>query len=351
MYPALALAEALRTGGGREVRFVGTRHGLEWRLLDSCGVPLALVPGGPWQHRSPLGKGLAAAAALAGLLAARRLLRHWQPDAVIGFGGYASVGTVLAGRSLGAWTAIVEGNVGLGLANRLLARRVDRLYTAAATCLPPALEARACRCGLPLRAAILTAAARSRAAGPGERRRVLVLADPAHSDFLDRRAPELLAAVAARGMRLSVHHQTAGAAVTAVSERYGGLDAVVTGYLDDIALAYAAADLVVCRAGANSLAELAACGLPALLVPLSRAAEGHQDRNAAAYEAAGAALVTAEMDWDCDTLAARVATVLADQGAWSAMSARARAQAAPDAAAALLVDVTRSFERRHAARR
>lgn len=350
VYPALAVAEALRSRGVHDVRFVGTRHGLEGRLLAAHGLSLELVPGKPWQRRGAVGKGSALAAALAGFVVARRLLRRSRAEAVVGFGGYASVGTLLAARSLGIWTAIVEGNVGLGLANRLLAPRVDRLYTAAATRLPSALEGRACRCGLPLRRAVL-AAAEAREERRGTRPRVLVLADPAHSAFLDRNAPELLAAVAALGAPISVHHQTAAEGVAEVQRRYTGMDARVSGYLDDIGPAYAAADLVVCRAGAGSVAELAACGLPALLVPLRDAAERHQERNAAAYATAGAALVSSEGDWDPAGLAPRVAALLGDAGAWSAMAARARAEALPGAADALLADAALAFARRKTAQR
>ncbi len=349
MYPAVALAEALHTRGGHEVVFVGTRAGLEERLLAARGLHLAVVPGGPWQHRSPFGKASAAAAACAGFVVARRLLRRVGGDTVIGFGGYASVGTLLAARSLGIWSAIVEGNVALGLANRLLARRVDRLYTAEATRLPAGLETRTCRSGLPLRAAILAAAARRREAGSGPCR-VLVLADPAHSDFLDRNAPELLAAVASR-VPISVHHQTSAAAVDTVRHRYAALDAVVTSHLDDIGAAYSVADFVVCRAGAGSIAELAACGLPALLVPLARAAEGHQERNAVTYAAAGAALVTTESEWDRERLAAAIAMLLFDAGARSGMASRARSRAQPEAVEVLLADAARAFECRHAAQR
>jgi UDP-N-acetylglucosamine--N-acetylmuramyl-(pentapeptide) pyrophosphoryl-undecaprenol N-acetylglucosamine transferase len=187
----------------------------------------------------------------------------------------------------------------------------------------------------------VTAAAQ--ASGRGDRvparRRVLVLADAAHSGFLDRHAPELLAAVATR-VPVAVRHQTEVGAIEAVRERYGGLDAVVTGYLDDaIGPAYAAADFVICRAGAGSLAEVAACGRPALLVPLRGASEGHQDRNAAAHGASGAALVAPESVWDGDRLATAVAALLADTAAWSAMSAAARARATPGAAEALLDDL------------
>jgi UDP-N-acetylglucosamine--N-acetylmuramyl-(pentapeptide) pyrophosphoryl-undecaprenol N-acetylglucosamine transferase len=178
---------------------------------------------------------------------------------------------------------------------------------------------------------------------------VLVLADPAHSPFLDRHAPALLAAVAAHGVPISVHHQTAGDALTSVRHSYAGLEAEVTGHLDDIGPAYAAADFVLCRAGASTLAELAVFGLPALLVPLARAAEGHQEHNAGAYGAGGAALLASEAGWDRESLAARVASLLADPEAWSTMSARARARAQAGAAEALLADAALALARRRAA--
>jgi UDP-N-acetylglucosamine--N-acetylmuramyl-(pentapeptide) pyrophosphoryl-undecaprenol N-acetylglucosamine transferase len=351
VYPALAVAEALRERGGRDIRFIGTEHGVEVELLRGCGFPLMLVPGQPWQNRGLRGRGSASMAAIAGVFAARRLLRQHAVQAVIGFGGYASVGAILAARSLGLWTAIVEPNVEIGMANRLLARMVERLYAGTDTHIQGGTHAVVCRTGAPLRNSILQAAAQRGEPRTGAPARVLVLGDPAHSQFLDDHVPELLRKLAALGIALEVRHQTNAESETEVARRYGDVPCRVTARIDDMAKPYGEADFVIGRSGAGTLAELAACGIPALLIPLARAAEGHQSRNASVYAASGAAFVCEEAGWNGDRLAAQLATLLRDPHAWREMAGRAREHAALSSTAALIRDVECRYQSFAASRR
>jgi UDP-N-acetylglucosamine--N-acetylmuramyl-(pentapeptide) pyrophosphoryl-undecaprenol N-acetylglucosamine transferase len=339
VYPALAVAEALRARGGHDIRFIGTEHGVEVELLQECGFPLMLVPGKPWQNRGLQGRGAATMAAVAGVFAARKLLRQHSVQAVIGFGGYASVGAILAARSLGLWTAIVEPNAEIGMANRFLARMVERLYAGVDTHIPRGTRAVVCRTGAPLRDSILRAAAQRGEPRSGAPLRVLVLADPAHSQFLDDHVPELLRRIAALGIALEVRHQTNAASAAAVTQRYGEISARVSGRIDDMAEPYGEADFVIGRSGAGTLAELAACGIPSLLIPLERAAEGHQSRNASVYAATGAAFVCEERDWNSDRLRDRLAMFFRDSTAWRAMAAQARERAAMNSTAEIVRDV------------
>jgi UDP-N-acetylglucosamine--N-acetylmuramyl-(pentapeptide) pyrophosphoryl-undecaprenol N-acetylglucosamine transferase len=339
VYPALAVAEALRERGERDIRFIGTEHGVEVELLQECSFPLMLVPGKPWQNRGLKGRSAATMAAVAGVFAARKLLRQHAVQAVIGFGGYASVGAILAARSLRLWTAIVEPNAEIGMANRFLARMVERLYAGVDTRVPRGTHAVVCRTGAPLRDSILRAAAQRGEPRSGAPLRVLVLADPAHSQFLDDHVPELLRRIAALGIALEVRHQTNAASAAAVMQRYGDISARVSERIDDMAEPYGEADFVIGRSGAGTLAELAACGIPSLLVPLARAAEGHQSKNASVYAANGAAFVCEERDWNSDRLVKRLAMFFRDSTAWRAMAAHAREHAAMSSTAEIVRDV------------
>jgi len=333
VYPALAVAELIRARGLGDPLFVTTALRREVALIERAGFVAEVIPGTPWQNESLPGRAKACAAALRGFAHARSVLRRHRAEAVIGFGGYATVGAILAARTLGIWTAIVEPNAEIGMANRLLARVVNRLYVGMSTRVAPHFGYRALRTGIPLREAITHAHGEQ---PPFDRpRRVLVLADPSHSDFLDRHAPEVLRLVAAHGVPIEVLHQSDRQA----NVHYQAPHAETKPYIDDIGPVYRWADFVIARAGAGTLAELALSSLPALLVPLSSAAENHQSKNALAYASEGAALVVEETVWDDEQVAEKVVAILTDPSKWHAMTARAQERATPRSAAALLSDV------------
>jgi UDP-N-acetylglucosamine--N-acetylmuramyl-(pentapeptide) pyrophosphoryl-undecaprenol N-acetylglucosamine transferase len=288
IYPAVAVAEELRRRG-IEVLFLGTMVGWERELLESAAYRIERLPGRPFQRTSLLGKVRALLAIAPAVLAARRLLRANKIDAVIGFGGYAAVGPILAARSLGIWNAILEPNTVLGMANRMLARFANRIYTGALT---QSHSSKSVRVGLPVRSEIIAASSR-RAASHNARLRVLRFDD---------------------GLSLNV-------------------DAEVIRPGEDVAAAYAACDLVVGRAGAGTLAEVSICGLPEVIVPMREAAEDHQTRNARIYEERGAAVVTDEHH-----LGDAVSFLLSNESERRAIGDRARMMAMPGAGRDLVSD-------------
>ncbi len=341
MYPALAIAEAYRARHpGVEVRFAGAGDALAARLLGRAGYALEEVSGSQLVNVG-LGARLAAAGRVVrGLAQARRLLRASRTRLVLGVGGYASGAILIAARTLGARVAIHEANVVPGLANRLLAPFAHRIYLGSAAAVPAFAGRDPLVTGHPVRADIAALAAERRAAPEGDRPvRVLVLSSTRGERFLAERAPELLAAVERRGLAVEVLHQAGRLPAEAVAHAYrrAGVKATVAPYLDEIASAYRWADVVVARSGAGTIAEVAAAGVPALLVPLTDAPGDHQAVNAAAFAAAGAGLAVREAEWQRDPLAARVAALLGGE-AWANAAAAARGLARPDAAARIVAD-------------
>ena len=334
--PALAVAEALRQRcPDLRLLFLGSAGGFEARLLAEQGDDFAPLPAAPLHGVGGLARLRALERLAAGVGAARRRLRAADARLVIGFGGYASAGAVLAARSLGLASVVHEANARPGVANRLLARVAGEVcvtWPESAAWLPA--SARPHHTGMPIRAAI--AAAAPHPAPPGGRLRLLVCGGSLGSRFLNRHGAELAAALAARRIAVEVWHQAGGRPLEEVEAAYAavGVAARVEAHVDDIAAAYAWADCAVSCAGAATLAELAAAGLPALLVPLATASDDHQADNAAAFAAATAGPWTREAAWNAVQLAGALAP-LAAPAEWTAQSRRVRAIARPDAAEAV----------------
>ena len=341
VYPALALAEAWRAlDPGVHLHFAGALDGPAVRLLGARGFTLSPVSGSPLVNVDLRGKVAALPRVLAGMNQARRLLRAHGPRLVLGLGGYATGAVLLAARALGARVVIHEANVVPGVANRLLAPFAHRVYLGFAASAPAFPARKRLVTGHPVRADIAALAGAHRVAPDGSRpARVLVVSSTRGESFLAERVPSLLRDVEARGVVVEALHQTGDVAPERVANAYrrAGVKATVAPYLDEIASAYRWADLVIARSGAGTIAEAAAAGVPALLVPLTDASGDHQAANAAAVAAAGAGIAVREAEWRADALAARVVPLLHPEG-WTAAARAARALAAPDAAARIVAD-------------
>jgi UDP-N-acetylglucosamine--N-acetylmuramyl-(pentapeptide) pyrophosphoryl-undecaprenol N-acetylglucosamine transferase len=273
-----------------------------------------------------------------GIVQARRLLRRLMPAAVVGFGGYPSVPTMLAAAQLGLPTLIHEQNAVFGRANRLLAPRARRIATgfAATVGLRPADRARAIHTGNPVRPAIRTigAAAYSPpvAGGPIE---LLVVGGSQGARFFGEVLPAALAALPAElRARLHVAQQARPEDNAAVGGALLGLGipAEVRVFFDDMPARLQRAHLVICRAGASTIAELAAAGRPALLVPYPYAMDDHQSANAAAFAAAKAGWAVAQSELTPAGLAERLAALLAEPARLAEAAVASRRFARDDAA-------------------
>lgn len=310
VFPLLAVADAWRARRPEvELLFLGAVGGEECALAEAAGLVCVALPAAPLVGTGAGGLARALWCLTRGWRAARAVLAAHRIEAVLGSGGYVSAAPLLAARQLGLHTAILEPNVAPGLTNRVLGRLVDRVYLGHAAARARMPAARTLMTGIPVRPQVGAASAARRAV---PRARVLVTGGSGGSPFLNREAPALLAALRERGGALAIHHQTGGGAAGAVAAAYAacGLDARVEPFIADMPAAYAAADVAITAAGAVTLAELVAAGLPALTVPLASAAADHQTANARAFAAAGHGRWVAEADWAREALADWLAETL-----------------------------------------
>ena len=343
VYPALTIADTYRrTFDNVDVCFIGTPEGCEARLVPAHGYRFTMVQGSPWFGVGVGGRLQATRALVVGIAQARHLLRAQGTQLVIGLGGYASVGVLLAARSLGLRTAVHEANIVPGLANKLLGRLADRVYLgfkAAAWAFPPD---RTLVTGNPVRPEIVALGDAKRRATHSVRQlvRILVLGGSQGAPFLNQHVPDLLRQVAGYDLTLEVRHQVGDDDPEPVRAQYARaqITASVMPYIEDMADTYRWADFAIVRSGSGTIAELAACGLPALLVPLPTAAGDHQTVNAIAFAEAGAGWWLREADWQGQAQAARLAALLSDASALAGMAARARRLATPEAASVLVND-------------
>ena len=325
------------------VHFVGSSRGVETRLVVEAGFGLTALPGRGLQRRLTLSN-LAAAAGLArALVQALAVLRRRRPAVVLGLGGYASAACGAAAALLRVPLVIAEQNAVPGLANRLLSRFAAGAATAfEATELP-----RATWTGNPVRSEVLAAdrasgraAARSALGVDAERRLVAVFGGSLGA----RRINEAVAgAVELWQARADLHiRHIAGLrdyddlSSRVAPDRDGPLAYDLIAYEENMAAVYAAADLVVSRAGATTVAELAAVGVPAVLVPLPGAPGDHQTANARRLAAAGGAVIVSDAELDAARLAATVEALLQDRDQLDSMAGAATALARPDAADAVV---------------
>jgi UDP-N-acetylglucosamine--N-acetylmuramyl-(pentapeptide) pyrophosphoryl-undecaprenol N-acetylglucosamine transferase len=326
VFPAEALAGELLGRGsrvhllsdGRADAFAGRVSGIEVHRVRA-----GRIGGGP----SEAVKALAELAF--GIIQARRLLRRLAPARVIGFGGYPSVPTMLAAASLGLPTIVHEQNAVLGRANRLLAPRVRWIamgFPATAGLRPPD-RARAVHIGNPVRPAILAAGAgRYGAPEPGRPIELLILGGSQGAHVLSEVVPPALAVLPTRlreVLRISQQVRSEDFAAVASAYRRNGITAELNVFFDDVPARLARAHLAICRAGASTVAELAATGRPAVLIPYPYATDDHQTANARAFAAAGGGWVMPQSSVTPDLLASQLERLLADRAVLSAAAQRA----------------------------
>lgn len=331
VFPALAVAEVL-TQRGVPVVWMGTARGLESRVVPAAGLRLETLAVRGLRGRS-LTEALAAPLMLLrALIGAWRILGRHRPRAVLGMGGYVAGPGALAARLRGIPLVIHEQNGVPGMTNRWLARLAGTVLTGFDVSFPGAPDARFV--GNPVRRAIaqLPPPATRYASRRGPPR-LLVIGGSLGARALNQRIPEALARLQGEAAP-TVWHQAGERTVDTAREAYAraGVDARVDVFIEDMAEAYAWADLVVCRAGALTVAELAAAGVAAFFIPYPHAVDDHQTVNAQRLVGAGAAELVRESELDTATLAATLDRLLADRGALAERAERARAMGRPDAA-------------------
>ena len=336
MFPAEALAAALLERGRRVVLVTDRRGGGFGDRLPA--VEVRRIRAGGLAGRGLVARAQGLAALGLGYVEARRILRESAPALAVGFGGYASVPTMIAASHAGVALLLHEQNAVMGRANRLLAGRAARIATAFPTVagLGATEKSKTVLVGNPIRPAIAALGARPYVApAPQGELRILLVGGSQGARVFSDLVPEAIAALepAARA-RIRLVQQCRPEDLARVAEAYRrlGFTAELAPFFADMPERLAAAHLVIARAGASTVSELAAAGRPALLVPYRFATDDHQTANARALGAAGAAWVLPEAGLAATELADRLAALLAEPARLADAAARARALGRPDAA-------------------
>ncbi|HSN46955.1 MAG TPA: undecaprenyldiphospho-muramoylpentapeptide beta-N-acetylglucosaminyltransferase [Casimicrobiaceae bacterium] len=330
VFPGLAVAAEL-VARGWGVFWLGTREGMEAKLVPQHGVDFEAI-----SFRGVRGKGirtllLGPFALFAACLDALRVIRRRRPNVVLGFGGFASFPGALMGVASGRPLVIHDSNAVAGLANRVLAFGADRILLGFPDALKGAHARRTAWVGNPLRADIAQVPPpEARCAAREGPLSLLVVGGSLGAAALNDIVPAALALLPT-ARRPRVVHQAGARHIEALRSAYArhGVEGECVAFIDDMAARYAAADFVICRGGALTVAELAAVGVGALIVPLPGAIADEQSANARFLVDAGAALALPQAELSAATLAQLVASL--DRPRLLAMAQAARALARPDA--------------------
>jgi UDP-N-acetylglucosamine--N-acetylmuramyl-(pentapeptide) pyrophosphoryl-undecaprenol N-acetylglucosamine transferase len=334
VYPALAVADALRARGW-EVFWLGTRAGLEARVVPAAGIDMVWVSMGGVRGKGMLKKLLLPLTLLVAFWQSLAAILKRRPDVVLGMGGYTAFPGGMMASLLNRPLVIHEQNSIGGLTNRVLACLADRVLTAFPKVFThqndkpiPCRRVTTEWVGNPVRTDI-AAATPTAHSGP---LRLLVVGGSLGAQALNERVPQALALLPAE-QRPQVVHQSGRQHLDGLRANYAaaGVDADVRDYIEDMAAAYRNCDFAICRAGAMTVAELACAGVPAVLVPFPFAVDDHQTGNAEFLSEAGAAWLIQQKDLTADKLAALIGGL--DRATLAAMSDKARGLAKPDATA------------------
>jgi len=329
--PALAIADELKSAYGAEMFFVGTPRGLESKLVPQAGYPLSLIEAGQLKNVSLMTRAKTLLDLPLGILRCVKLLQAFRPDAVVGVGGYASGPAMGAAILLGIPTLAFEPNAVPGLANRLVGRWVKAAAVNFALATQYFRNAQVT--GIPVRSEFFHLTPRSAGAPP----HLLVFGGSQGARILNSLMPQIAPLLLAAIPGLTILHQAGArhAETTLAAYETSGAPAdrwQVHAFLDDMPRRFEAADLILARSGASTVAELAASGKPSVLIPFPQAADDHQRKNAEVMVAAGAAKMLIEAGLTKTALGTVLHGLLSDAPALSQMSERARTLAHPDAA-------------------
>ena len=325
VFPALAVAEELRSAG-IDVIWLGTQRGIESRVVPGAGIELATIPITGLRGKGLLGWVLAPFRITIAIFMAMRLVMKWRPQALLGMGGFVTGPGGIAGWILRKPVLIHEQNAIAGLTNRILARFARVVMEA----FPGAFAAGYCarQTGNPVRADIMTIdepdkrfAQRS---GP---LRVLVVGGSLGAAVLNKVVPEATKTMVADD--IEIWHQTGRHELEQTQQRYASSNqqAKVTAFISDMSEAYEWADIVICRAGALTVTELASAGVASILIPFPHAVDDHQTANARFLEHAGAALLIQQERFNADWLSERLTEFVDRRERLLAMAQAARGQA------------------------
>ncbi|MEP7213717.1 MAG: undecaprenyldiphospho-muramoylpentapeptide beta-N-acetylglucosaminyltransferase [Acidobacteriota bacterium] len=344
IYPGIAVArEILRRDENSEVLFVGTARGLETRIVPENGFQLSLINSAGLKNVGVVGKIKGMALLPQSFLEARRIIREYQPDVVVGAGGYVSGPVLMMASWMKIPTLVMDSNALPGFTNRQLARFVDK----AALTFPEALPffgTKGVLTGNPVRREFFDLEPKMKSASLC----ILIFGGSQGARAINDAMIASLPMLEAFKGKIGITHQTGEADFEKVRDAYsrGQLDeANVRPYISDMVTEFSKADVVICRAGATTCAELAAAGRPSIMIPLPTAADDHQRKNAEAMATAGAAKMILQKDLSGESLAAEIKGFLSNPAILVEMGRAAKTLGRVDAAEAN-VDLIESLSKK-----
>lgn len=355
LFPGIAVAEEfLGRESTNEVLFVGSERGIEARTIPRLGYRLELIFAagikGKW-----LGAQLNGALLLLyGYAQSRRILKQFKPDMVLGVGGYASLPVVLAARGMEIPCFIHEQNALPGMSNRLLARFANKVFISLEEARQFFPEKKTVLTGNPLRRQILENLGTSGAGQASDENddhspspfHIFIFGGSQGAHALNVTLPQALAKLDKRQKEITIVHQTGENDFSDVKQAYQnfGVKADVRPFIDDMAREYRRADLIICRAGATTIAEITAIGKACLFIPFPHATDDHQRKNAEALLKKGACAMLLEREMSPEQLATVIAGLMDDPAALARMAENAASLAKIDAAQVIVDEMLKGLQ-------
>lgn len=343
IYPGIAVAkEVMVRDAESEVLFVGTARGLEKKIVPENGFQLSLIHSVGLKNVGFVGKIKGLSVLPKSFLEARKIIRQFRPHVVVGAGGYVSGPVLLMAAIMGVPTLVMDSNALPGFTNRQLARFVERAALTFDEAVP-FFGDKGIVTGNPVRSEFFDILAKER----GETFHVLIFGGSQGARAINNAMIDALGKLDPFVERLTITHQTGEADFDAIhnaysASRFAGAD--VRPFISDIFVEFGKADLIICRAGATTCAEVCAAGKAAIIVPFPLAADDHQRKNAEALQNAGAAKMILQQDLTGEMLADEIAELIDSPAKISEMESAAKRLGRPDAAAAT-VDIIEELKR------
>jgi UDP-N-acetylglucosamine--N-acetylmuramyl-(pentapeptide) pyrophosphoryl-undecaprenol N-acetylglucosamine transferase len=343
LFPGIAVAEEfLARDRGNEVLFVGTERGIEARILPRLGYRLEFITAAGIRGKSGLSQMRGLAMMIYGYAQARKILKEFRPDRVLGVGGYASGPVVLAARGMQIRRFIHEQNAIPGFTNKFLSRFADGIFISLEESAQFFPKGKTLLAGNPIRKEILAEALTEKGGEPGSRDvRLLVFGGSAGAHSINQTLTAALPYLAPLRDRLVITHQTGEKDCTMVREAYQreGFRAEAVAFIDNMAAAYRRADLVVCRAGATTVAEVTATGKACIFIPYPHAVDDHQRRNAEALLKQGAGFMLLERELSGESLARLIEDLVDNPEKIAVAGSNAQRMARIDAARVIVDEI------------
>lgn len=348
LYPGVALAEEVTTRQkGNEVLFVGTSRGIEARVVPDLGYRLELIDVAGLKGKGARGLFRGMMRLPVALMQSLSIVRQFDPDIAVGVGGYASGPVILAAWLLRKPIAVLEQNTVPGVTNRVLSRLADSIYVMFESSRRYFPERKVVALGNPIRRQLLDNFLRSKIES-NARFNVLILGGSQGAHALNLRMVEAAGHLTEVKERLQIVHQTGKNDEELVAKGYAdlGMEATVSAFIDDMSDAYRRADLVICRAGATTLAEVMVAKKASILIPYPYATDNHQELNARTMVEAGASIMLLEKNLDGRRLADEILNLFGDQDRVGRMEQAASRTGRPEAAREIVDACAELAERR-----